>query len=59
MRAALRRMCGKTVGPDNTPGEVRRCLGECAADFLTRLFNKIMETERRPIIVNGERVYWF
>uniref|UniRef100_A0A3B4CLA2 ribonuclease H n=1 Tax=Pygocentrus nattereri TaxID=42514 RepID=A0A3B4CLA2_PYGNA len=39
---------GKAVGPDDIPVEVWRCLGEKAVDFLTRLFNKILESERMP-----------
>ncbi|KAL7841885.1 hypothetical protein SRHO_G00255760 [Serrasalmus rhombeus] len=49
VRAALKRMKnGKAVGPDDIPVEVWRCLGEKAVDFLTRLFNKILESERMP-----------
>uniref|UniRef100_A0AAR2JL50 ribonuclease H n=1 Tax=Pygocentrus nattereri TaxID=42514 RepID=A0AAR2JL50_PYGNA len=49
VRAALKRIKnGKAVGPDDIPVEVWRCLGEKAVDFLTRLFNKILESERMP-----------
>uniref|UniRef100_A0AAR2LU20 Reverse transcriptase domain-containing protein n=1 Tax=Pygocentrus nattereri TaxID=42514 RepID=A0AAR2LU20_PYGNA len=49
VRAALKRMKnGKAVGPDDIPVEVWRCLGEKAVDFLTRFFNKILESERMP-----------
>ena len=49
VRAAMNRMkIGKAVGPDDIPVEVWRCLGELAVDFLTRLFNKILEDERMP-----------
>ena len=47
VRAAMNRMkTGKAVGPDDIPVEAWRCLGELAIDFLTRLFNKILEDER-------------
>ena len=39
---------GKAVGPDDIPVETWRCLGELAIDFLTRLFNKILEDKRMP-----------
>ena len=34
---------GKAAGPDDIPIEAWRCLGELAVDFLTKLFNKILE----------------
>ena len=34
---------GKTVGPDDIPVEVWKCLGEIALEFLTKLYNKTME----------------
>ena len=40
--------CGKAVGPDDIPGEVWKYLREVAEDFLTRLFNRIMETDKMP-----------
>ena len=49
VRAAMNRMkTGKAVGPDDIPVEAWRCLGELAIDFLTRMFNKILEDERMP-----------
>ena len=49
VRVAMNRMkTGKAVGPDDMPVEAWRCLGELAIDFLTRLFNKILEDERMP-----------
>ena len=49
VRAAMNRMkTGKAVGPDDIPVEAWKCLGELAVDFLTRLFNKILEDERMP-----------
>ena len=36
------------VGPDDTPVEAWRCLGEKAVEFLMRLFNTILESERMP-----------
>ena len=49
VRRALKRMkSGKAVGPDDIPVEVWKCLGEVAVEFLTSLFNKILESERMP-----------
>lgn len=44
MRRALKRM--KAAGADDVPAVwVWKCLGEAAVEFLTRLFNKILESE--------------
>ncbi|KAK3516306.1 hypothetical protein QTP70_009434 [Hemibagrus guttatus] len=44
VRKALKRMKnGKAVGPDNIPVEVWKCLGEAAVEFLTSLFNRVLE----------------
>ncbi|KAI5627956.1 hypothetical protein C0J50_3222 [Silurus asotus] len=49
VRAAIKRMkSGKSVGPDDIPVEAWRCLGEMAVEFLTRLFNRILEGEKMP-----------
>ncbi|KAK3558298.1 hypothetical protein QTP86_014684 [Hemibagrus guttatus] len=49
VRKALKRMkSGKAVGPDDIPVEVWKCLGEAAAEFLTSLFNRVLESERMP-----------
>ncbi|KAK3541761.1 hypothetical protein QTP86_003520 [Hemibagrus guttatus] len=49
VRKALKRMKnGKAVGPDNIPVEVWKCLGEAAVEFLTSLFNRVLESERMP-----------
>ncbi|KAI5620741.1 hypothetical protein C0J50_19613, partial [Silurus asotus] len=49
VRAAIKRMkSGKSVGPDDIPVEAWRCLGEMAVEFLTRLFNRILEGETMP-----------
>ena len=49
VRAAMKRMKnGKAVGLDDTPVEAWRCLGKMAVEFLTRLFNTILESERMP-----------
>ena len=49
VRAAMNRMkTRKVVGPDGIPVEAFRCLGELAINFLTRLFNKILEDEGMP-----------
>ena len=39
---------GKAVGPDDIPVEVWKCLGETALEFLTKLYNRTMESERMP-----------
>ena len=39
---------GKVVGPDDIPVEVWKCLGEIALKFLTKLYNRTMESERMP-----------
>ncbi|KAF7644203.1 hypothetical protein LDENG_00226100 [Lucifuga dentata] len=44
VRRSLKRMkSGKAVGPDDIPVEVWKCLGEVAVEFLTRLFNEILD----------------
>ncbi|KAK3530793.1 hypothetical protein QTP70_002820 [Hemibagrus guttatus] len=44
VRKALKRMkSGKAVGPDDILVEVWRCLGEAAVEFLTSLFNRVLE----------------
>ncbi|KAK3566503.1 hypothetical protein QTP86_034008 [Hemibagrus guttatus] len=49
VRKALKRMkSGKAVGPDNILVEVWKCLGEAAVEFLTSLFNRVLESERMP-----------
>ena len=49
VRRELKRMkSGKTLGPDEIPVDVWKCLGEVAVEFLTRKFNKILESERMP-----------
>ncbi|KAK3538108.1 hypothetical protein QTP70_029820, partial [Hemibagrus guttatus] len=48
-RKALKRMkSGKAVGPDDIPVEVWKCLGEAAVEFLTSLFNRVLESEKMP-----------
>ncbi|KAK3544369.1 hypothetical protein QTP86_010155 [Hemibagrus guttatus] len=50
VRKSLKRMkSGKAVGPDDIPVEVWKCLGEAAVEFLTSLFNRVLE--------NLEKVY--
>ncbi|KAK3527847.1 hypothetical protein QTP86_009209 [Hemibagrus guttatus] len=39
---------GKAVGPDDILVEVWKCLGEAAVEFLTSLFNRVLESERMP-----------
>ena len=51
VRRTLKRMkVGKAVGPKvgNTPIEAWIGLGEIAVDFLTTVFNKILESEKMP-----------
>ncbi|KAK3573364.1 hypothetical protein QTP86_024124, partial [Hemibagrus guttatus] len=49
VRKALKRMkSGKAVGPDDIPVEVWKCLGEAAVEFLTNLFNRVLESEKMP-----------
>ncbi|KAK3509752.1 hypothetical protein QTP70_008387 [Hemibagrus guttatus] len=44
VRKALKRMkSGKAVGFDDIPVEVWKCLGEAAVEFLTSLFNRVLE----------------
>ncbi|KAK3572611.1 hypothetical protein QTP86_000858 [Hemibagrus guttatus] len=44
VRKALKRIkSGKAVGPDDIPVEVWKCLGEAAVEFLTSLFNRVLE----------------
>ncbi|KAK3543139.1 hypothetical protein QTP70_011674 [Hemibagrus guttatus] len=49
VRKALKRMkSGKAVGHDDIPVEVWKCLGEAAVEFLTSLFNRVLESDRMP-----------
>ena len=48
VRMAMKMRNGKAVGPDNIPVEAWRCLGEMAVRFFTRLFNRILNGERKP-----------
>ncbi|KAK3525767.1 hypothetical protein QTP70_007530 [Hemibagrus guttatus] len=49
VRKALKRMkSGKAVAPDDIPVEVWKCLGQAAEEFLTSLFNRVLESERMP-----------
>ncbi|KAK3546668.1 hypothetical protein QTP70_031404, partial [Hemibagrus guttatus] len=49
VRKALKRMkSGKAVGPDDIPVEVWKCLEEAEVEFLTSLFNRVLEHERMP-----------
>ena len=49
VRENMKRMKnGKAVGPDDIPVEVWKCLGESALKFLTKLYNRTMESERMP-----------
>ena len=49
VKNALRRIKkGKTVGPDELPVEVWKCMGEMGIEFLTRLFNRLLMGEWMP-----------
>ena len=49
VRENMKRMKNaKTVGQDDIPVEVWKCLGEIALEFLTKLYNITMESERMP-----------
>lgn len=39
---------GKAVGPYGISVEVWKCLGEVDVEFLTSLFNRVLESERMP-----------
>ena len=41
-------MRGKAVGPDDVPVEIWMFLGEVAVEFLTRMFNKMLESAGIP-----------
>ena len=49
VRDAMKKMKnGKAVGSDKIPVEAWKCLGEAAVDFLTKLFNKILQSGEMP-----------
>ncbi|KAK3516035.1 hypothetical protein QTP70_002420 [Hemibagrus guttatus] len=49
VRKDLKRMKSRNaVGPEDIPLEVWKCLGEAAVEFLTSLFNRVLESERMP-----------
>jgi Reverse transcriptase (RNA-dependent DNA polymerase) len=49
MKEALKKMkTGKTLGPDDIPIEVWRCLGDIAIVWLTKLFNIIFRSNKMP-----------
>ena len=39
---------GKSVGPDELPVKVWKCMGKMGKKFLTRLFNRLLVNERMP-----------
>ncbi|KAI5608722.1 hypothetical protein C0J50_12215 [Silurus asotus] len=62
VRAAIKRMNnGKSVGPDDIPrchgDEAWRCLGEMVVEFLTRLFNKILEEKAHDRLLREKLWY--
>ncbi|KAK3569500.1 hypothetical protein QTP86_031667 [Hemibagrus guttatus] len=49
VRKALKKMKrGKAVGPDDITVEVWKYLGKAAVEFLTSLFNRVLESEKMP-----------
>ena len=49
VKAAMKRMKhGKAVGPDDIPIEAWKALGDIGVNFLTQLFNQILEAEEMP-----------
>ena len=49
VKNSLRRMKkGKAVGPNELPVEIRKCMGKMRIKFLTRLFNRLLMSERMP-----------
>ncbi|KAK3557177.1 hypothetical protein QTP70_024696 [Hemibagrus guttatus] len=47
-RILIKDLMSDKVGPDDIPVEVWKCLGEAAVEFLTSLFNRVLESERMP-----------
>jgi hypothetical protein len=49
VKEALKKMkTGKALGPDDSPIEVWRCLGDIAIMWLTKLFNIIFRSNKMP-----------
>ena len=49
VKNALRTMKkGKAVGPDELPVKVWKCMEKMGTEFLTRLFNRLLMSERMP-----------
>ena len=49
VKNTLRKMKkGKTVGPDELPVEVWKCMEKMGIKFFTRLFNRLLMGERMP-----------
>ncbi|MES6387718.1 hypothetical protein U6T19_12165, partial [Cutibacterium acnes] len=49
VKEALKRMkIGKALGPDGTPIEACKCIGDDSLSWLTKLFNKIFKTKKIP-----------
>ena len=46
--ALRRRKKGKTIGLDELPVEVWKCMGEMGINFFTKLFNKVLVGKRMP-----------
>ena len=49
VKSAMKRMKkGKAVGPDDIRVEAWKCLGDEGIDWLTKLFNSILTSEKMP-----------
>ena len=49
LRVTMKMMkSGKAVGPDNTPVDVWKCIEESVLEFLTKLYNRTLESEMIP-----------
>ncbi|KAK3552217.1 hypothetical protein QTP86_005984 [Hemibagrus guttatus] len=60
VRKALKRMkSGKAVGPDDIPVEVWKCLGEAAVEFLTSLFNRVLENLEKAYDRVAREELWY
>ncbi|KAK3568940.1 hypothetical protein QTP86_020632, partial [Hemibagrus guttatus] len=60
VRKALKRMkSGKAVGPDDIPVEVWKCLGEAAVEFLTSLFNRVLENLEKAYDREPREELWY
>ncbi|KAK3522383.1 hypothetical protein QTP86_008917 [Hemibagrus guttatus] len=60
VRKALKRMkSGKEVGPDDIPVEVWKCLGDAAVEFLSSLFNRVLENLEKAYDRVSREELWY